>query len=653
MQYTVKKTIEALLSDDSYIIPIYQRNFAWEYNEVWQLLYDIHENLNHEYYIGTLVVSERMEHGKTIYEVIDGQQRLTALNIIYSVLTKSKKAKYALNLRFESREKSNTALRVLRSNGTLEDSYDESLRNIQSAIKTTNEFIERYNIGTNIDSFIKKFLNVCIFRVCLHRQTDKNHYFEVMNNRGEQLEAHEILKSQFMDHLDTEEERETFSVIWDGCSDMNKRLEKNDKIKKLWGDDYKTDPLTYCGDFVQLKQLLITDTSDKNGDNTVFSIKNIQGYKAREVNKKEEFVDEEYNSVIDFPNFLLQVLKLKYKENVKLDASKYLLEEFGCVAKGANQLPDAKAFIVNLLRLRILFDKYIIKRRKSAKTNRGWRWVIEQPKKEHDKLFFVNTFGGSDSDSDEENIDKSADIESTSKHLCMIQSMFFVTFRRDVYMHWMTEALKSVENDNTGANLLTDMERFSIDYIWESRDSDGVEPNEYAKGTGTHRYVFNFLDYQLWKLYYRNRHDADYSDYPEIGKMIEATKKSFLYFVFTRRNSVEHYLAQEKAISFGIDENVVNNFGNLSLINASENSRLNNRDCKEKKDYHDRDLPLCQPSSLKYELMFTADAVNWGKETIEEQGKWFFDLLNDTSMRNGEKYFVPNVHFSDTKNHDE
>ena len=51
--------------------------------------------------------------------------------------------------------------------------------------------------------------------------------------------------------------------------------------------------------------------------------------------------------------------------------------------------------------------------------------------------------------------------------------------------------------------------------------------------------------------------------------------------------------------------------------------------------------------------MFTADAVNWGKETIEEQGKWFFDLLNDTSMRNGEKYFVPNVHFSDTKNHDE
>lgn len=651
MEYTIKKSINDLLGSGNFLIPIYQRNFAWEYNEVWQLLYDIHENINPEYHIGTLVVSERTEHGKTIYEVIDGQQRLTALNIIYSVLTKDRKTKYALNLKFESREKSNTALRVLRANGYLEDSFDESLRNIQVAIKTANEFIEKF-IGNKIDAFVEKFLNVCIFQVCLHSQTDKNHYFEVMNNRGEQLESHEILKSQFMDNLGTEEEREAFSIIWDCCSDMNKRLEKAEKIKKLWGDDYKSDPLSKCTSFNDIKQLLIGDSSLNDGEELQFSIKNIKDYSARVINKKEEFVDEEYNSVIDFPNFLLQVLLLKYKNDVKLDASKYLLEEFGCVAKGDNKLPEAKSFIISLLRLRILFDKFVIKRRKSVKTNRGWRWVIEQPKKENDKLFFVNTFGGTDSDADEDNNEITLDAETVSKHLCMIQSMFFVTFRRDVYMHWLTNALRSVDKNPSGENLLDDMERFSVDYIWESRDSDGIEPNEYAKGTSTHRYVFNFLDYQLWKLYFRNRRDARYEDYPEIGKMIEATKKSFHYFVFTRRNSVEHYLAQEKAMSFGIEEDIVNNFGNLSLINSSENSRLNNRDCKEKKDYHDRDLPLCQPSSLKYELMFTANAVTWGKDSIEEQGRLFFDLLNNTSKREGKAYFEPNVLFSDTKKHD-
>ena len=174
MEYTIKKSIMDLLGSESYIIPIYQRNFAWEYNEVWQLLYDIHENVNPEYHIGTLVVSERVEHGKTVYEVIDGQQRLTALNIIYSVLAKGRKMKYALNLKFESREKSNTALRVLRANGYLEDSFDESWK-IRRALTpctelrlTLENFIKMTHKTSWLTGQIKNglyFLSLHVFRI--------------------------------------------------------------------------------------------------------------------------------------------------------------------------------------------------------------------------------------------------------------------------------------------------------------------------------------------------------------------------------------------------------------------------------------------------------------------------------------------------------
>lgn len=61
--------------------------------------------------------------------------------------------------------------------------------------------------------------------------TDLNHYFEIMNNRGEQLEKHEILKSKFLEILNEleVEERElalsVFNLIWEACSNMEKYIQ--------------------------------------------------------------------------------------------------------------------------------------------------------------------------------------------------------------------------------------------------------------------------------------------------------------------------------------------------------------------------------------------------------------------------------------------
>ena len=66
-----------------YCVPLYQRAFAWTDKEINQLIEDIYYIEEKEnYYLGSLIVS-RKEKNTNIFELIDGQQRLTALTLIF------------------------------------------------------------------------------------------------------------------------------------------------------------------------------------------------------------------------------------------------------------------------------------------------------------------------------------------------------------------------------------------------------------------------------------------------------------------------------------------------------------------------------------------------------------------------------------------
>ena len=68
---------------ENYVIPRYQREFVWTEKEVTRLLRDIYESYSvdnySEYFIGSTVVCKN-ESG--LYDIIDGQQRLTTMFII-------------------------------------------------------------------------------------------------------------------------------------------------------------------------------------------------------------------------------------------------------------------------------------------------------------------------------------------------------------------------------------------------------------------------------------------------------------------------------------------------------------------------------------------------------------------------------------------
>ena len=88
MEENLGKSIKEIFDvTNKYIIPLYQRNYAWGKEQIEALIQDICEAYERDkegnYYIGSLVVLRR-HNGD--YEVIDGQQRLTTLSLLTKIL---------------------------------------------------------------------------------------------------------------------------------------------------------------------------------------------------------------------------------------------------------------------------------------------------------------------------------------------------------------------------------------------------------------------------------------------------------------------------------------------------------------------------------------------------------------------------------------
>ena len=76
--------IGKFISDHIVAVPIYQRAYAWEEKNVEELLLDIDQSLPHDYFIGSIVINQTKDEG--IWGVVDGQQRLATITIIFSAI---------------------------------------------------------------------------------------------------------------------------------------------------------------------------------------------------------------------------------------------------------------------------------------------------------------------------------------------------------------------------------------------------------------------------------------------------------------------------------------------------------------------------------------------------------------------------------------
>lgn len=634
-------TIEQIFNkEDRYNIPIYQRNYAWEESQISQLIQDIYDVYpdGNNYYLGSLIVYKR----DNIYETIDGQQRLTTLNILACILKHEAKGNnyfndVNVNLQFDSRVKSNRTLSYFNENG-----YASTTLHLHPQMEQAYEIISKkleelfgreFSESEKFNAFLEYFLTkVKILRIQVPEKTDLNHYFEVMNNRGEQLEKHEVLKSRFLDVLSTCEEsekyRKTFNLIWEACSYMDRYVQYVFKIHhrkalfgKFWNELDFEDFEDICNKTYQTESTL--QVADKK--NTFLNI--VLGKVDRDKDSESEINEEgleRFTPVTSFPHFLLQVLRITVSSSVQLDDKKLISQFEEYIFKKDSVIELSKVFAKNLLELKFLFDNFIVKR---DYNNDSESWAILEMKKQQgsDIGYYINTWG---------------DIKEQKK-LVLLQSMFHVSFPQTNYKHWLSACLKflfihkdeiDIDEFINYLESLSDAFYFNrlngtLDYheiIFNDDNTDTeIEPLEKQLkihlniGTSVNNFVFNRLDYLLL------------NDIENQKKMIPLENRDDDYTVFNPndfeysfRSSVEHYSPQQpKNNDYPIAN--IDNFGNLCLISASRNSELSNYSPMAKKEHYKRSKGI---ESLKQRLMMCYKV--WDENSVNEHQANMVALLN-------------------------
>lgn len=558
-------TVESLFAAGQYIIPIYQRNYAWGKTEIEQLLQDLmdaaSQTVQKDYYLGSLVVHQR-QNGQ--YEVIDGQQRHTTLSILIAVLkniNKHNPISQQTNLTFEHRSLSSKTLQHLFRSGVTGNEAGLEYAMVYAYNVAKNFLSDTNNLKVDLGAF-EEYLakHAILLRVIVPADTDLNHYFEIMNSRGEQLEKHEVLKARLMSAL-APKEQTAFNKIWTACSDMSRYVQmgftsknEKDERKAIFGDDWNQCPK--AGAFNHLATFIATE-HNKGDRKTLESVLETPKFTDKKENTAE---DGRFGSVINFPNFLLQVLAVQYPgSEISLDDKK-LLESFEQHPKyKENPSLFAKNFIAALLQIRFLFDKWVIK--SNANEEGHWHLRTIKPSTEKSGYSFANSAPNEAA-------------ERINDQLIMMLSMRHVSFPSQNYKQWLLETLKHLyehrESEIDGAKYLAFLEGKSDDYFNDRYASDDV----LHAGTAVPHFLFNRLDYLLWKKIVIKKEKLSSC---EDANKVEKLESLASNFKFTFRTSVEHYYPQRpEGIVASMSEEDCNRFGNLCLISHSNNSSYSN-----------------------------------------------------------------------------
>ncbi len=603
----------------NYKIPFYQRNFAWREEQIHQLLTDIYDSFtkspNQNYYIGTLVTIKHNEE----YEVIDGQQRLTALSLILKYLGFVTQ----LKLNYDARPKVLEFLKAYYENGRILNEPDEFVNAIDAikswkhdkGIKDSTQNDGKYITidSLNDDEFKEYILNkIQIIHNIMPEKTDVESYFEIMNNRGEQLKNHEILKAKLLSIL-PENYRKNAATIWDACSQMDKVIQKifgKEHRIKLFSESY--DQLCSLEEFKVF--LCISEDTQQitNTNNDIASILDQNEITESNPPEAEEIVDENNHSqtIIDFPNFLMHVFNVFQKTTSKDDKislnDKNLLDTdiwnsiFPENMTEGEKQEQATTLIYKIFHCRTFFDRYIVR---TKEQDNDLKWSLQKPKlNKEGTLYFVNTFGQEDS------------IDVTQDQIIKALSMLQVSYSSRVYKNWLLNILECFCS-NKWINISIDKYLSCLHKIIDARYQEIQKDTELlSRGTSTPRFLFFFIDY----LYYVAKLN-NMEEFKEIEHV--DTNFEFRYY-----NSIEHHLARQYNNDRADSIDKIDSIGNLLITSSSENSRLSDRDVREKITRNTRNnYPPKQ--SIIYESC-TKLNYTWGKEQIEAHQQQTETILN-------------------------
>ena len=618
-----------------YKIPIYQRNYAWERDEISALIKDIYDSMVIDkpiYYIGTLVTFKRDEN---VFEVIDGQQRLTTIYIILTAMGE----KVTNKLAYSSRKASTQTIEVMSKFEKNKEAKDSDFgEEYDLGIKNGYNFAKEALKDVNMDKFKEYFLNhVHIIHYRVPKDVDLNHYFEVMNSRGEQLEKHEIVKAKLSALLEKEDMKK-FCQIWEACSDMSFYIQQklpNMYIQKELPNKknvFGTDMSNFIPQSFEELYIESNHTDDKMTTKSIAELLNAPVKK--EIAKGDCDSNDSFQPIIDFPNFLLIVLKITRMQEKGFNPSEFTLDDKELINEfdKVKLTPEfVKQFAYNLLLAKYYLDNYMVHHINGEDKAIENPWKLQYYCKKGKSAYMADL------------IDKD---KSKQRELVHLLSMFEVAFTAKQRKNYLFYCLLHLFQDWNEDNYLKFVRNLADKYFFDVyldanklNERNQPKPNSfdetiirngkqsvelenvdrpfddvYPKGSSNiPLFVFNYTDYRLWKKYAEelrgNRAKKGSKARIEFFTALGCSDfglDTFDNFYFSRtRKSLEHYYPQAKA---GEDKPItseeINCFGNFAMIGSDANSSGSNWNPIDKKNrYLDSKSNQVSVASLKFRIM--------------------------------------------------
>ena len=216
-------------------IPFFQRSYVWKEDQWGRFLRDIENvcELNEPYFLGSIILKQQQTAANgnigDIRTLIDGQQRLTTINILLKVLS----LKSGNDSMFLRTFKLHDDTLILKHNMNDVESFEKILN-----LSTLDDITHTDNIS-NCYNYFKKHLdetkidwhrtinNLLFVGIDLHIDEDEQQIFDSINSLGIKLTTAELLKN----HLFDKSEVDLYKTQWQSV------FEKDIETREFWDEE--------------------------------------------------------------------------------------------------------------------------------------------------------------------------------------------------------------------------------------------------------------------------------------------------------------------------------------------------------------------------------------------------------------------------------
>jgi uncharacterized protein with ParB-like and HNH nuclease domain len=322
--------VEDFLSSNKtqFVIPVYQRNYDWTTGQCKQLLDDILEvgtsKKMNAHFIGSIVyVHDDVYTASRIKEltVIDGQQRLTTLTLVYLALHRLAKViqnvelvneiseTYLINkfspeeekLKLRPTDNNDRALKYL-----LRSDENEEYSDFSKLIDNFNYFKGRIT-EENYQTVLKGLSKLMFVEVSLDREKDDpQRIFESLNSTGLELAQADLIRNYILMGLNRKDQNKIYQNYWE----VIEKLAKDETLNVSRVSDFIRDYLTLENKnipnkgkvYLEFKAKYPTTTLDELETN-LSGIKSLVKHYNKLINPKNE-TDKEIRLQLEYINRL-------------------------------------------------------------------------------------------------------------------------------------------------------------------------------------------------------------------------------------------------------------------------------------------------------------------------------------------------------------